>query len=149
MEAVVTRVMPWMRAFPDRVAFASFSTELGEVNICLYAYKRRSQYNKHLTTETTQPKRESDSWKAHSRGHQDRIVGSRIPALATDRQRLPIRRWQVSFVLCIRKLAASQSSGQRNILRITPVHTSGAEKSPCSVVVESTVCLDIAWKRRV
>jgi hypothetical protein len=44
-----------MRAFPDRVAFASFSTELGEVNICLYAYKRRSQYNKQLITETTHP----------------------------------------------------------------------------------------------
>lgn len=29
--------MPWIRAFPERVAFGSFSTELGEVNICLYA----------------------------------------------------------------------------------------------------------------
>ena len=29
--------MPWMRALPDRVAFGSFSMELGEVNMCLYA----------------------------------------------------------------------------------------------------------------
>jgi hypothetical protein len=41
MEAVVTRVMPWMRALPDRVALASFSTELGEVNICLNACERK------------------------------------------------------------------------------------------------------------
>jgi hypothetical protein len=29
-----------MRALPDRVAFASFSTELGEVKTCLNAYQR-------------------------------------------------------------------------------------------------------------
>jgi hypothetical protein len=28
-----------MRALPERVAFGSFSTELGEVKICLYASK--------------------------------------------------------------------------------------------------------------
>ena len=38
MEAGVTLVMPWMRALPDLVALASFSTELGEVNTCLYAW---------------------------------------------------------------------------------------------------------------
>lgn len=36
-EAVVTRVIPCMRALPDLVALTSFSTELGEVNICLNA----------------------------------------------------------------------------------------------------------------
>ena len=38
-EAVVTRVIPCMRALPDLVALTSFSTELGEVNICLNACK--------------------------------------------------------------------------------------------------------------
>lgn len=42
MEAVVTAVMPWMRALPDRVALISFSTELGEVNICLNAFESPS-----------------------------------------------------------------------------------------------------------
>ena len=28
-----------MRAFPDRVALGSFSTELGDVKMCLYAYE--------------------------------------------------------------------------------------------------------------
>jgi hypothetical protein len=28
-----------MRALPERVALGSLSTELGEVNICLYAYR--------------------------------------------------------------------------------------------------------------
>jgi hypothetical protein len=27
-----------MRALPERVAFGSFSTELGDVKICLYAF---------------------------------------------------------------------------------------------------------------
>jgi hypothetical protein len=35
IEAGVTLVMPWIRAFPDRVALFSFSTELGDVNTCL------------------------------------------------------------------------------------------------------------------
>lgn len=35
MEAAVTLVIPCMRAFPDRVAFGSFSTELGDVKMCL------------------------------------------------------------------------------------------------------------------
>jgi hypothetical protein len=36
IEALVTFVIPWMRAFPDRVAFGSFS--LGDVKMCLYAW---------------------------------------------------------------------------------------------------------------
>lgn len=43
MEALVTRVMPCIRALPDRVALQSFSTELGEVNICLKAYDLPSE----------------------------------------------------------------------------------------------------------
>jgi hypothetical protein len=31
----VTCVIPWMRAFPECVALFSFSTELGDVKICL------------------------------------------------------------------------------------------------------------------
>lgn len=40
MEGSVTRVIPWMRALPDRVALGSFSTELGDVNMCLYALEK-------------------------------------------------------------------------------------------------------------
>ena len=36
-EAIVTQVIPCMRALPDLVALTSFSTELGDVNICLNA----------------------------------------------------------------------------------------------------------------
>lgn len=39
MDARVTLVMPWMRAFPDRVALQILSTELGEVNTYLYAFE--------------------------------------------------------------------------------------------------------------
>ena len=38
MEGPVTRVIPWMRAFPDRVALGSLSMELRDVKTCLYAY---------------------------------------------------------------------------------------------------------------
>ena len=35
IEAGVTCVMPCIRAFPDRVALLTLSTELGDVKICL------------------------------------------------------------------------------------------------------------------
>ena len=37
MEAGVTRIMLWIRALPDLVALFSFSTELGDVKMCLKA----------------------------------------------------------------------------------------------------------------
>jgi len=45
-------VIPWSRALPDLVAFTSFSTELGEVKMCLYACplgnkKSKSRRNRH------------------------------------------------------------------------------------------------------
>ena len=36
-DAFVVERMPWMRAFPERVALGSWSTELREVKICLKA----------------------------------------------------------------------------------------------------------------
>jgi hypothetical protein len=38
IDADVTEVIPWIRALPDRVALVALSTELGEVNMCLYAF---------------------------------------------------------------------------------------------------------------
>ena len=37
IDAGVTKVIPWIRALPDRVALGILSTELGEVNMYLYA----------------------------------------------------------------------------------------------------------------
>ena len=39
IEALVTPVMPCMRAFPDLVALVSLSTELGDVKMCLNVCK--------------------------------------------------------------------------------------------------------------
>lgn len=36
IEGIVTAVIPWSCAFPERVALFCPSTELGLVNICLY-----------------------------------------------------------------------------------------------------------------
>lgn len=45
MEAQVTLVIPCIRAFPDFVAFASLSTELGDVNMCLNACETAANYH--------------------------------------------------------------------------------------------------------
>jgi hypothetical protein len=37
MDAIVTEVIPCIRAFPDLVALGSFPTELGDVKMCLNA----------------------------------------------------------------------------------------------------------------
>jgi hypothetical protein len=64
MEAMVTCFIPWMRALPDRVALGSFSTELGDVKICLYAwtlseviepYPNRTHKNKNIAPKQTVP----------------------------------------------------------------------------------------------
>jgi hypothetical protein len=34
----VTWVIPWIRAFPERVALLMLSTEVGDVKTCLYAW---------------------------------------------------------------------------------------------------------------
>lgn len=44
--------MPWIRALPERVAFGSLSTELGEVKMCLYAFIEVINHSYHLATET-------------------------------------------------------------------------------------------------
>jgi len=38
-EAIVARVIPYIQAFLDLVAFTFFSTEWGDVKICLNAYE--------------------------------------------------------------------------------------------------------------
>ena len=45
MEAIVTWVILWMCALPDRIAFGSFSTELGDVKMCLYACEQEKDEN--------------------------------------------------------------------------------------------------------
>jgi hypothetical protein len=52
----VTHVMPWIRALPDLVAFTSFSTELGEVKICLKAWG--NVVNKKREIDAYEPKQE-------------------------------------------------------------------------------------------
>ena len=58
--------MPCRRALPERVAFGSLSTELGDVKMCLNAYERviakaseyqsRAYHNKEGTAEQTVPR---------------------------------------------------------------------------------------------
>lgn len=53
-DGIVTDVMPCIRAFPDRVAFGSLSTELGDVKICLNAFYREviSSDTRHMVALT-------------------------------------------------------------------------------------------------
>lgn len=49
--------MPWIRALPDLVAFTSFSTELGEVKMCLKAWG--NAVNKTREMGAYEPKQEA------------------------------------------------------------------------------------------
>jgi hypothetical protein len=63
--------------------------------------------------------------------HRGRTPGSRTRMMATDHQRLPFRRWQAFFVLCIQKVSevtVTYFGGRWNLLRIIPIHTGGTEQ---------------------
>ena len=89
IEAAVTRVIPWIHALPDCVALGSCSTELGEVNMCLYLY---------VNCELCRPERikrqslvlspilELCSEKGYSRDHLDHKYTPDRQKLATDPQ---------------------------------------------------------------
>ena len=97
-EAVVVRVIPCIRAFPDLVAFTSFSTELGEVKICLNAYTLKWWAAGMVKVKglSELPKLEADFWKDHSMGPRDRKLDSHTPAMAIDHHGQPIRRRKAS-----------------------------------------------------
>lgn len=86
-EAVVTRVIPCIRALPDLVAFVSFSTELGEVKMCLYACPLPNKMYKSQTNGCSSPKPEADFWKDQSKALRGRTCGFHRPKAAIDRHR--------------------------------------------------------------
>jgi hypothetical protein len=97
-EAVVVRVIPCIRAFPDLVAFTSFSTELGDVKICLNAYMLNGWATGMLKVKELSklPKLGADFWKDHSMGPRDRTLDSHTPAMAIDHPGQPIRQRKAS-----------------------------------------------------
>ena len=96
-DAVVVRVIPCIRAFPDLVAFTSFSTELGEVKICLNAYMLGWATGMVKVKELSDlPKLRADFWKDHSMGPRDRTLDLHTPAMAIDHPGQPIHRRKVS-----------------------------------------------------
>ena len=67
-EAVVMRVIPCSQALPDLVAFTSFSTELGEVKMCLNACPLRiNLYTSHEGMDTAHPNKKLASKEATPR----------------------------------------------------------------------------------
>jgi hypothetical protein len=61
-----------MRALPERVALGSLSTELGDVNMCLYAYRSIIIFVKDPELYEGLPIQEEYYGKDPSMGHRDR-----------------------------------------------------------------------------
>jgi len=97
-EAVVVRVIPCIRAFPDLVALTSFSTELGEVKTCLNAYTLKGWAAGMVKVKELSelPKLGIDFWKGHSMGPPDRTFDLHTPAMAIDHPGQPIHQWKAS-----------------------------------------------------
>jgi hypothetical protein len=57
-----------MRALPDRVALGSFSTELGDVKMCLYALDISQHINHKVKSNGDLLIPEANFGKAHSKG---------------------------------------------------------------------------------
>src|SRR5258705_760191 len=89
MEAGVTCVIPWMRALPDLVALGSFSTELGDVNTCLYAWDRGCYQELGRHANMNQPILEVCFEIGRSTGLPDRTHIHDKGRPATDHQGLP------------------------------------------------------------
>ena len=101
-DAVVVRVIPCIRAFPDLVAFTSFSTELGEVKICLNAYMLgRATGMVKVKELSALPKLRADFWKDHSMGPRDRTLDLHTQAMAIDHPGQPIHQRKASHALYI------------------------------------------------
>jgi len=96
-KAIVTWVIPCRRALPDLVAFISFSMELGEVKMCLYACPLRNKMYKSWTNGGSSPKPEADSWRDHSKALQGRTRGFGRPTVAIDRYRPLFHHLKASF----------------------------------------------------
>lgn len=90
IDAGVTRVIPCIRALPDRVALASFSTELGDVKIYLNVWfmNRFSEFNVFdIIEQIDSPKLRLCFEISHSRDVRRNIQSLYRVELATDHQR--------------------------------------------------------------
>ena len=96
-EAVVMWVIPCRQALPDLVAFVSFSMELSEVKMCLYACPLRNKMYKSQTNGGSSPKSEADSWRDHPKALQGRTCGFGRPTVAIDCHRPLFRHLKASF----------------------------------------------------
>lgn len=143
--------MPWRRAFPDLVAFGSLSTELGEVNTYLNAFKTTNKWTPIL--ERVRSIRVS-RWSYEvdlSRDLWGRMYSRHIGKLAID------LRWQLIHRFAIYSLFSegkgSKQSGvgihsKNNSLKIGPIQVCRAQKRPCELMVKPAVNFHIAWKGR-
>ena len=89
-EAVVAQVILCIWAFPDLIAFTSFSTELGDVKICLNAYELMNEQMK-VKESSELPKRGAGFWKDRSMDPWDCTLDSRTPEVAIDHLQWSIR----------------------------------------------------------
>jgi len=96
IDARVTWVIPWMRALPERVAFGSLSTELGDVKICLNAYGHRQHWEAEVCR--CAPKQGWRFRRGHSTDLQRHKCSHDIERWATGLQVPPFHHYEVSLV---------------------------------------------------
>lgn len=95
-EAVMVWVISCIWAFLDLVAFTSFSTELGEVKICLNAYMLKGWAAKMVKVKKLNelPRLGVNFWKDHSMGPWDWTLDLHTAAMAIDHSGQPIHQWK-------------------------------------------------------
>ena len=96
-EAVVIGVIPCRQALPDLVVFVSFSTELGEVKMCLYACSLCNKMYKSQTNGGSSPKPEADFWRDHPKALRSHTCGFGRPTVAIYCYRLLFCHLKASF----------------------------------------------------
>ena len=142
-EAIVTWVIPCRRALPDLVAFVSFSIELGEVKMCLYACPLCNKMYKSWTNGGSSPKPEADSWRDHPKALQSCTHGFYRPTAAIDCHRPLFRHLKTSFAPWFN---LGKSSWMRECIRnSTPCPLNLNQQGREAILLQDGGSHDLSW----
>ena len=87
-------VIPCIQALPDWVALVSFSTELGDVNMCLNACIAFCEQEKKMRMSWSKPKLATGFWKAPPKVHFHHTLDLHMPASAINHPRQLFHHWK-------------------------------------------------------
>ena len=138
-----------MRALPDRVAFGSFSTELGDVKMCLKAYWTIVEPTDYLI-ETEETYKDKDGTPKEAI---PRIVGVIVIAIIQEKWPLVARDCHFAtlqlFFDPVKFRFSWNNTVAEDLLGIRPVKTGRTKQCPSPLVIEAPIGLDITCQRGV